>query len=60
VHASEGIEQVHFEIDGKEVAVGVDPAPLKGPAGGLYFEYTKGGTVGIFDDFDMVMAPSGS
>lgn len=52
--------QIRLEIDGKEVAVGVDPAPLRGPVGGLYFEYTKGGTVGIFDDFDMVQAPRGS
>ncbi len=57
---AKGQAQIRLEVDGKEVAVGVDPTPLKGPAGGLYFEYTKGGTVGIFDDFDMVQAPSGN
>jgi hypothetical protein len=57
---AKGQGQVRFEIDGREVAVGVDPTPLKGPAAGLYFEYTEGGTVGIFDEFDMVQAPRGN
>jgi len=57
---AKGLGQVRLEIDGEEVVVGADPTPLKGPAGGLYFEYTKGGTVGIFDDFDMVQAPRGN
>lgn len=52
-----GLAQIRLEVDGKVVAVGVDPTPFKGPAAGLYFEYTKGDTVGIFDDFDMVPAP---
>lgn len=55
-----GQAQIRLEIDGNEVVVGVDPTPLTGPAGGLYFEYTKGGTVGIFDDFDMVPASRGN
>jgi hypothetical protein len=54
------LAKVRFAIDGKVVAVGVDPAPLQGPVGGLYFEYTKGGTVGVFDDFDMVPAARSS
>ena len=57
---AKGQAQIRLELDGKEVVVGVDPTPLIGPAGGLYFEYTKGGTVGIFDDFDIAPAPRGN
>jgi hypothetical protein len=49
-----GAQRISLEVDGIQVAIGVDPTPLQGPAGGLYFEYTRGGAVGIFDDFDMV------
>jgi hypothetical protein len=49
-----GLEHITFEIDGVQVARGIDPEPLRGPGGGLYFEYTRGGAVGVFDDFEMV------
>jgi hypothetical protein len=52
-----GTERLSFAVGGKVIAVGADPDPLEGPVGGLYFEYTKGGTVGIFDDFDLVPMP---
>jgi hypothetical protein len=57
---AKGQGQIRLEIDGNKVVVGVDPTPLTGPAGGLYFEYTNGGSVGIFDDFDMVPASRGN
>jgi len=57
---AKGLGQIRLEIGGNEVVVGVDPTPLTGPVGGLYFEYTNGGTVGIFDHFDMVQAPRGN
>lgn len=48
-----GIHRISLQVSGERVALGVDPAPLEGSLGGLYFEHSQGGTVGLFDDFDM-------
>lgn len=46
--------KIVFQIDGTTVAIGADPIPFEGPAGGVYFENVDEDTVGIFDDFDMM------